>query len=564
MNDARFILKSFGLLFKYQTGKLIILIIFSLLLGLGQGFSILLLIPFLQLLDVRESGSSNSLVNLFENLSGRMNINIDLETILIVYAVIFILIAILFYAKTIVQSEFQQGFSYHIRQRLFRRIILADWQVLNSKSKHSHLQVLAAEVPKLALYYNYLLKLLSSGLMVMAYLVFAFWLSVQFTMIILIAGFISFLFLRKFLSKSAHLGSGQLVFFNRLLKYVDDFWLTVKTAKVHKSEEFYYRKFGEVNNSLLSVQHKMVKNYSLPQLYYKISAVIILLLVIYIGYRIENIPLASFFVLIVLLGRTLPIFINMSSDLTQAFSNIPSVRMIIELEDQFVDRNFIVVPDHPGIRIKEEIKIERLNFSYPDAKQIFKEFNAVVPANKITGIIGGSGIGKTTLIDLISGLLSPDSGEINIDGVPLNNEMISGWKSNIGYLPQDAFFIDGTIRENLIWDSGKVISDTEIWEVLRKVNVQQLINDMDQQLDTFIVNYQHHFSGGERQRIALARVLLRKPNLLLLDEATSSLDFENEKLIMDVLTSLKSNITILFVTHRTSLYKYFDHLIKLN
>jgi ATP-binding cassette subfamily C protein len=130
-------------------------------------------------------------------------------------------------------------------------------------------------------------------------------------------------------------------------------------------------------------------------------------------------------------------------------------------------------------------------------------------------------------------------------------------------LPQDPFFIDGTLRENLVWDSGGDITDEEIWEVLEQVNAVHLVKRFRKGLDAFIVNYTFTFSGGECQRLALARVLLRKPGLLLLDEATSSLDTENEAQIMEVLAKLKEKISVVFVTHRSSLLKWFDAVIKL-
>jgi len=165
---------------------------------------------------------------------------------------------------------------------------------------------------------------------------------------------------------------------------------------------------------------------------------------------------------------------------------------------------------------------------------------------------------------LIAGLQIPVSGEIRIDGQLLEQTNRSAWKTGIGYLPQDAFFIDGTLRENLIWDSHKEISDIEINEVLHLVNAAHLINRFESGLGTHLVNYQFHFSGGERQRLALARVLLRRPQILILDEATSSLDADNEKQIMELLAALKNKVTILFVTHRTSVLSYFDKIIKID
>ena len=119
------------------------------------------------------------------------------------------------------------------------------------------------------------------------------------------------------------------------------------------------------------------------------------------------------------------------------------------------------------------------------------------------------------------------------------------------------------LRENLVWDSGGGITDEEIRDVLDQVNAVHLVKRFRKGLDAFIVNYPFTFSGGECQRLALARVLLRRPSVLLLDEATSSLDAENEDTVMEVLARLKEKITIVFVTHRESVVRWFDEVIKI-
>ena len=168
------------------------------------------------------------------------------------------------------------------------------------------------------------------------------------------------------------------------------------------------------------------------------------------------------------------------------------------------------------------------------------------------------------MIDIITGLQDVPKGVITVDGLPLTKEQLPDWKNEIGYLPQDSFFIDGSIRENLVWDSKQNPTDSEINEVLKQVNAFAVVENQKQGLDTSIANYQYHFSGGERQRLALARVLLRKPKLLLLDEATSALDPQNEEQIMNCLFQLKEKHTIVFITHRESLKASFDVIIDLN
>jgi ATP-binding cassette subfamily C protein len=497
------------------------------------------------------------------SIANKWGLTLNIETILLTYALLLTFTALLKYYKAMLDASYQQTFIYGFRKRLFRKIILADWQLLNNKSKTNHLQVLTKEVPNLAMYVYYYLALLTTLLTAATYIFYALLVSVKFTLITLVAGILIFILLRKFLFKAFHLGAGMVDSYNHLLKYIDDFWLTVKIAKVHSSEAFYYKKFESANASLLGLELKMQKNNLLPQLIYSVIGVAVLVLVVYTGYTSGNVPLASFFILILLFSRMFPLFVSVNSNINSILSNVASVQLVLNLDAEFADNNFHEPVELHHINLANEIRLEKINFAYPGGKQLFKDYSEIIPAKKITGIVGESGRGKTTLIDLIAGLQKSTTGKILVDGKEIDNDLLPYWKSSIGYLPQDAFFIDGSFRENLVWDSGSQISDNEIFDVLQRVNAAHLVTRFKKGLDEYIVNYHFIFSGGECQRLALARVLLRKPQLLLLDEATSSLDADNEKQIMKVIEALKSRITIILVTHRHSILPWFDKVISI-
>jgi ATP-binding cassette, subfamily C, bacterial len=564
MNRLVFILKTFRLLREHKPGKLALIFAITLFNGITSGFSIVLLIPLLQLLDVGSSGPAEGPALFFKNMADKTGIDLTIETILLIYLVLLTLTPLLQYWKSLVDAGYQQTFIYRLRRRLFRKIILADWSLLNHKSKTNHLQVLTKEVPGVAGYYYFYLHMVMSLLMTAAYLAWAVLISPGFTLIIAGVGVLLFIFLRRFLFKAFHLGEGVINSYTRLMKYIDDFWQTVKIAKVHSSEEFYYEKFDEANTSLLNLEYKIRKNSSLPQLIYRIAGIVVLVFVVYAGSRGSHIPLTSLFILILLFSRIFPQFVGINSNINNIITMIPSVRMVIQLDEELQEKSFEVASADKSFSLDTEIKLHNITFSYPGGEMLFDNFSAAIPANKITGIVGESGRGKTTLIDIIAGLQTPDEGTISIDGKIPDDKLLTTWKSKIGYLPQDSFFIDGTMRENLLWDSRQDVTDSKILDVLEKVNASYLVKRFKKGLDEHIVNYQFNFSGGECQRLALARVLLRDPGLLLLDEATSSLDHENERQVMDVIVKLKKQVTIIFVTHRASLIPYFDKIISLD
>lgn len=562
MHTFQFILKTFKLLREHQPGQLVVIFILTLFTGVMSGFSLFLLIPLLQLLSIGAGEKAGGIALFIQKLAEKGGLSLTIETVLLTYVILLTLSALLQYRKSMLDVRYQQTLIYRLRRRLFRKIIMAPWQVINSRSKTNHLQVLTKEVPNLANYYYYYLRLLTTLIMTATYIFYAMLVSAKFTVLIIAVGVALFFFLRKFLFRSFHLGEGFVDSYNRLLKYIDDFWQTVKIAKVHSSEDYYYNRFNEASTSLLDLEYRMQRNWSLPLLIQRIAGLLVLVLVVYLAVTLGTIPMASLIILILLFSRIFPQFIALNTDISMISSNAASVRLVLELDEQLPDirerEKIILAP----VSLARDIRLENIWFSHPDGEQLFKGFSATIKANTITGIIGGSGRGKTTLIDLIAGLQWPAEGRIIIDGLPLDNDLVTSWRAGLGYLPQESFFIDGTVRENLVWDSSG-ITDDEIWDVLEKVNATHLVKRFRKELDAFIVNYQFAFSGGECQRLALARVLLRKPSLLLLDEATSSLDSENEATIMEVLARLKEKVTIIFVTHRESVSRWFDTVIEL-
>ena len=284
---------------------------------------------------------------------------------------------------------------------------MAEWQTLNGRSKTNHLQVLTKEVPNVAYYYYYYLKLLTTLIFTTSYVVYAMLVSAKFTLIIVAVGVLLFVFLRKFLFKSFHLGEGYVNSYNRLLKYIDDFWQTVKIAKVHSSEDFYYNRFDEASTSLLDMEYRMQKNWSLPQLIQRIAGLIVLVFVVWFGYRSGTIPMASFVILILLFSRIFPQFISLNTDINMIVSSVASVKLVMQLDDDLPDNQMHAISHQSSFVLKSEVRLENLCFTWPDGVQLFRDFSGTIKANAITGIIGQSGRGKTTLIDLIAGLQRP-------------------------------------------------------------------------------------------------------------------------------------------------------------
>jgi ATP-binding cassette subfamily C protein len=173
--------------------------------------------------------------------------------------------------------------------------------------------------------------------------------------------------------------------------------------------------------------------------------------------------------------------------------------------------------------------------------------------------MGPSGGGKSTLADVIMGLLIPDSGEIVVDQTVLNDDNITAWRQGIAYVSQDIFMFHDTIRANLLWAKGDA-TDDQIRDALQQ-SAADFVYDLDEGIETVVGDGGVRLSGGERQRIALARAMLQNPKVLILDEATSALDVENEREIIDAIRNLHGKMTVIVIGHRLPTLEHADQIV---
>lgn len=214
-------------------------------------------------------------------------------------------------------------------------------------------------------------------------------------------------------------------------------------------------------------------------------------------------------------------------------------------------------PDHTA----PLVALRSVTFHYSAGGGGVEALDFEIPRGRMTALTGASGAGKSTTADLVLGLLRPDSGEVVIEGVPLTPPGLRQWRSRVAYVPQETVLIPDTLRRNLLWSVGPT-SDSDCWAALDRA-AATFARALPDGLDTELGERGIRLSGGERQRIAIARALLRQPNLLVLDEATSSLDDATEAAVLGLLAGLTPAVTVLVIAHRRSTIDAADHVIEL-
>jgi len=218
------------------------------------------------------------------------------------------------------------------------------------------------------------------------------------------------------------------------------------------------------------------------------------------------------------------------------------------------------------ISLREVITLDDVYFRYPGKEeQVLKGLSLSIPVNKVIGLVGPSGSGKSTVIDMLLGLIKPDSGELSIDGKMLTNDSTRAWQNNLGLVPQSIFLADASIRENIAFGlPPEEIDEVRILRAAKMAQLDEFLQHLPKGLETRVGERGVQLSGGQRQRIGIARALYNDAEVLVLDEATSSLDGITEKLVMDTIHEFSSTKTIIIIAHRLATVKKCDciYLIK--
>ena len=258
--------------------------------------------------------------------------------------------------------------------------------------------------------------------------------------------------------------------------------------------------------------------------------------------------------------RLLPALRSILGGWTQIQNSICCLDVIEEGLKNYQEKDEIEEHD---ITFEREIEMEGICYAYPGGEPILKDFNCHINKGEYVGVSGSSGIGKSTLFNLIIGLIKPESGKITIDGVPLTRTTRASWMRHIGYVPQDVFIFNGTLAENIALGCEQ-IDRQRMDDIIEKVSLGKWVKTLPNGTDTILSEAGCELSGGQKQRLGIARALYKKASVLMLDEATSALDNETEKEINSTLSKLKEDgevMTILSIAHRESTLGFCDRII---
>ncbi len=470
----------------------------------------------------------------------------------------------------------QNTFITHNRNRMISRVMA---EFLNRPYE----QYLGADIPTvfritdsdIPQTFNLILAMLQlASEVVVSFLIFMVLLlqDVKMTLFIMAVFGVMTLFILKVLKpKLNKIGAQNQNIQSRIAKWRLQAIYGLKDVKVLNREEFFIRNYFESGRIGANVSRNYIVLNNVPRLL--IETVFITSVLSFIAIYIKGGgDVASMMTTLATFGvaamRVLPSVNRINTYITEIAYTQPSLDFVYENLQEGMKTDTMLAERKANaqvqkLKLEDEIALKNISFHYPDSdKNIFTKADMVVPKGKSVGIIGASGAGKSTIVDVLLGLLHAQEGEITCDGVNIFKNYES-WLAQIGYIPQAIYLVDESIRENIAFgiDADK-ISDERIWQVLEEAQLKEFVEELPEGLDTTIGDRGVRLSGGQRQRIGIARALYNDPEILVFDEATSALDNDTEAAVMEAVNSFHGKKTMVIIAHRLNTIEKCDIIYK--
>lgn len=532
-------------------GRSVLMVAFLLLSGLAEGVGVITLLPLLELTTGNDAPAQSALGKTITTLLAACGLAPTLGTLLLLIVAGMTLKGVftLFASKEVGYTV--AHVMTDLRLQLIRALLAARWNYFVSQPAGRFPNAISSETVIAAQVYQVAAQLIALVLQAMVYAVLVVLVSWEVALLGLLTGAVLAYIFRGLINTTRQAGEQQTQLLNLLTARLTDALQGIKPIKAMARENQLLPLLEAETQGLNESAQKQVWSTEALRVLQEPLLVTVIAAGLYAALTYGSQTFTGLMVVVFLFYRLLN-RINSIQQLYQAIakgeSAFWSIRSSIEEADGM--RETAKGP-RDVVAFDRELCLESVQLSYGE-KSVLRNVSLTIPTGRFVAIIGPSGAGKTTIIDLLIGLIEPASGTIRIDGVPLGQIDLRSWRNQIGYVPQEIFLFHDTILRNISLGDDSVTRE-EAQQALRAAEAWGFVSELPQGLDTIVGERGAKLSGGQRQRIAIARALVRHPKLLILDEVTTSLDPESEAALCKTLSHLAGTVTIVGVSHQPAL-----------
>jgi len=550
------------LIYKYTLkykNSLIIITALAIVCAAFETVNIGLLVPLLQLINSTTAPEGN-LWAFLEKLFSIIHIELNFVNLLVFLVLLFILGQILLFYKKKLQILVRFRFIADLKNYIFSNVVNADISYHHSQKGGQFINIINTESESAGTSILAITDLLTNSLFIIAYTAMLTYISLELTITCFIIGIVSFFLLNRILLISKSIATEVVTVNITMNEFVSERFALFKLIKICSTEGKETAEFSRISDSYAKQGSRFQTNGILIESIFQIIMFTLAIVILIIASLVLKMSLPLILVYIFILIRLSDPLRQINQKQHDLAGNLASLQKI----DSILTDSGNSATIHSGHvkfqGITDKIILDQISFSYQKGTSVLNDISLVINKNDMVAIVGASGGGKSTLVDLIIRLIVPDTGRIIIDGQEICSFDLASYRKKIGFVSQDSYLINDSVLANIAYgyDTG---SREKAANVAKLVNAHEFISQLPQGYDTEIGDRGVKLSGGQKQRLSLARALYREPELLILDEATSALDSESERMIQESISQIKHKYTIIAIAHRLSTIQNSDKII---
>jgi ATP-binding cassette subfamily C protein len=545
--------------------------------SLAEGAGLVLLLPLLAVAGMNFTGSSTA--SRLASASQRVLVTLHLPHTLWLPAVLGIFLLVGALRSMLRRSQSMMVYTtttriqLNLSRRVYESVVKAQWGYLVRQRSGGFTHLLTQELRHVADSITLSLTIISTVCLTLLYLAVALKLSAQMTLLVLILGAALLLLQRGSIGRMRSSGRRLSRSVGEVYAATEEHLLNLKSVKTYDAEDRDVQLFADLCSGVARHTVSTARLQAISDFRFETGSLVALGAVIYLALAVLHVQPATMLLLLAIFTRLMPQLSTLQSQTHQFAGILPSFDHVLAIEaDCLAHAEPKSLTSSPHLALSRELRLHDIWFAYHPAHQpasitpspnyVLRGIDLPIQAGALTAIIGPSGAGKSTIADLCNGLLLPTQGALLLDGRALTPADIRQWRRQVGYVGQETVLFHQSIRQNLLWAQPSA-TDADLRDALTRASAA-FVYDLPGGLESIVGDRGILLSSGQRQRISLARALLRRPALLILDEATNALDVDNEARILDAIRDAiqSTPLTVLMVAHRASAIRRADRIFE--
>lgn len=528
-----------------------------------SGFGLLLILPLLQLMGLNTTSSEEPISHYVAGFTDTLGIEVNFFSVISIFLSLMLFVTLVDYVVEVRGAKLKHFYTHTLRTQLYRQVLYSQWQFLSDRRLSEINHTLAMQIKLMSNTTNLMLVCLASSMSLLVLVSLSFFISWSMTLLTIATGLVFIACLWPYFRRSHHSGAAELISYRQIFNGLSDQLRFLKIIKSHQYEESF---LADIQNSSEKLEKQSIVAITVlgrTKWVYKMGAAVVFVIVLTVSQFWLHIPIEQLLVLLLIYSRLLPQLSMLNSAAQQLARMVPVYSDIQRLQAECLS---VQEPSDTGeyIGFEETISLKNIGFKYPNAQTpVLSNINLTLKKGQTLLIRGKSGIGKSTLVDILSGLLPATEGQLFCDNVLITSENMRQWRGSISYASQETYLLNDTLYRNLN-PKNEPIDESDIWHALELAAASDFVRALPHQLQTMIGEHGVSLSGGEKQRIVLARAFLMRSQLIVMDEATSGLDMQTEHKVHESLARLRGKQTMVIISHRPNEKVFADIVLELD